>query len=77
MNIQIADITLHIDESLDIENRARIEDEIRAVDGVVSVHAPAERPHLMIAGYNPEKTTSGAILETVTRQGIHAELIGL
>ena len=77
MNIQIADITLHIDESLDAENHARIETAIRAVDGVVSVHAQTDRPHLMIVGYNPEKTSSAAILEAATAQGIHAELIGL
>ncbi len=77
MNIQIADITLHIDESLDPENRARIEDSLRTIDGVVSVHAPADRPHLMIAGYNPDKTNSTFILDTVTKQGVHAELIGL
>ena len=77
MNIQLADVTVHIDQSLEREARLQIEDALRAIDGVVSVHNPDERPHLSVVEYNPDKTTSAAILSTVTSQGVHAELIGL
>jgi hypothetical protein len=77
MNIQLADVTVHIDQTLDREQRARIDEALRAVDGVVSVHNPDQRPHLAVVEYNPQKTSSEAILHAVTSRGAHAELIGL
>lgn len=77
MDIQLADVTLHIDETLDAARRGEIEGSLRAIDGVVSVHNPDDKPHLAIVEYNPEKTNSADILECVTSQGVHAELIGL
>jgi hypothetical protein len=77
VNIQLADVTLHIDQTLDRPARAKIEDALRMIDGVVSVHNPDDRPHLALVGYNPDKTNSAAILSAVTSQGVHAELIGL
>lgn len=77
MDIQLADVTIHIDEALDKAKRAEIEDKLRAIDGVVSVHNPDNRPHLAVIEYNPSKVKSTALLETVKGQGVHAELIGL
>ena len=77
MNIQLADVTVHIDQTLDRERRTLIENELRAIDGVVSVHNPDDRPHLAVIGYNPDRTSSAVILNTVNVQGVHAELIGL
>jgi hypothetical protein len=77
MDIQLADVVVHIDQTLERERRTEIEEQLRAVDGVVSVHNPDDRPHLAIVEYNPDKTTSAAILNTITIQGVHAELVGL
>ena len=77
MDIQLADVTMHIDEALDAAKRAEIEDRLRAIDGVVSVHNPDNRPHLAVIEYDPGKVKSTALLETVKDQGVHAELIGL
>jgi len=77
MNIQLADVVVHIDQTLEKDQRSKIEDELRAIDGVVSVHNPDNRPHLSVIEYNPDKTNSATILSTVTNQGVHAELIGL
>ncbi|MGB5252883.1 MAG: ATP-binding protein [Sedimenticolaceae bacterium] len=77
MDIQLADVTIHIDEALDAAKRAEIEDKLRAIDGVVSVHNPDNRPHLAVIEYNPSKVKSMTLLETVKGQGVHAELIGL
>ncbi|MFC1327149.1 MAG: ATP-binding protein, partial [gamma proteobacterium symbiont of Ctena orbiculata] len=38
MNIDLADITLHVDETLDSDGLAQLEDAFRLRDGVVSVH---------------------------------------
>lgn len=77
MNIPVADVTVHLDQSLAPEQRLQMEDRLRAVEGVISVHNPDSRPHLAIVGYNPERTSSAAILHVIAGQGVHAELIGL
>jgi len=77
MNIQLADVTLHIDEKLGPIDRGRLEEVLRSIDGVVSVHNPAEKPHLAVVEYVPDKTSSINILSTVRGVGMHAELIGL
>jgi hypothetical protein len=77
MNVHFADILVHMDDDLSAEQRARIQDDLRAIDGVVSVHNPDDRPHLAVVEYVPDKTSSAEILQTVTSQGVRAELVGL
>ncbi len=77
MDIQLADITIHVDEILDVEERARLVSSLRAIDGVVSVHNPDERQHLVVVGYRPDKTSAQAFLNCLREQSVHGELIGL
>jgi len=77
VNIQLSDVTVHIDENLEADRRGAIEDAVRAIDGVISVHNGDDKPHLMIVQYDPAKTNSATVLSTVTGEGVHAELIGL
>lgn len=77
MDIKLVDITLHIDENLSAEQRETIEESLRALDGVVSVHNSEKTPHLSIVQYNPDEMDHLRILKRVTDQGAHAELIGL
>ena len=57
--------------------RAEIEHKLRAIDGVVSVSNHDARPHLSIIEYDPNKVASSALLDTVRRENVHAEMIGL
>jgi cell division protein FtsX len=77
MDIKLVDLTVHIDENLSPEQRIDIQDSIRALDGVVSVHGSSKTPHLTGVEYNPEAMDSKRILKRITDQGAHAELIGL
>ena len=77
MDIKLVDVTMHIDENLSPEQRIEIQDSIRALDGVVSVHGSVKTPHLTVVQYNPDEMDSQKILERITNQGAHAELIGL
>jgi 3-dehydroquinate dehydratase len=77
MNISLVDITLHVDENLNNEQKETIEESLRSLDGVISVHNSEKTPHLTIVQYNPDKMDSKRILKRVTDQGAHAELIGL
>ena len=77
MDIDLADVTLHIDEALDADERATVVEQLRALDGVVSVHNPDSKSHLTVVEYNPAKIDAGQLLKTVQSRGLHAELIGL
>ncbi|MEA3411057.1 MAG: ATP-binding protein [Pseudomonadota bacterium] len=77
MEIQLTDVTLHVDENLESGRRQELDTALRAVNGVVSVHNPDAKPHLIMVEYNPDSTTSRALLDCVLEKGVHAELIGL
>lgn len=77
MDVSLVDIVLHIDENLNAEQKETIEESLRALDGVVSVHNSEKTPHLTIVQYNRDKMDSKRILKRVIDQGAHAELIGL
>ncbi len=77
MDIKIVDVTIHIDETLEEARRPQLVDKIREQDGVVAVGYHDEKPHLMVVEYNPDKTSSSDLLETIKGEGLHAELIGL
>lgn len=77
MDIQLADVMVHIDEELDKTQRLDIETELRSIEGVVSVSNQDRTPHLSVIEYNPEKTSSQQLINCVIQKGVHAELIGL
>lgn len=77
MNIDLADVTLHVDETLDKNGLNELENAFRQREGVVSVHVDERRPHLFVLEYNPELVNSKDLVKITEFQGLHAELIGL
>jgi len=79
MDINLADVTLHIDEELNSEALAGLEEALRQRDGVVSVHfnTNVAHPHLAVVEFNPDKVGSQDLLGIVHFQGYRAELVGL
>jgi len=76
-DIQLADVTIHIDKETDAATRGKVEAALRRVDGVVSVHMPQDKPHLVVVEYNPAKTKASHLHESIREIVGHAELIGL
>lgn len=76
-DIQLSDVTIHIDKNTDADTRQKLENGLRIIHGVVSVHMPADKPHLIVVEYNPDETSSKNILTMVEELAGHAELIGL
>ncbi|MCF6199131.1 MAG: hypothetical protein L3J67_06995 [Hyphomicrobiaceae bacterium] len=74
-NIQITDIIIHVDESINNLEEEVLLGELRKVDGVMT--PGFNRPHLMLVTYNPEKVNSYELLSTVRSEGYHAQLIGI
>ena len=76
-DITLTDVTIHIDKDTDATTRSNVENGLRRLNGVVSVHMPEEKPHLVVVEYNPEEITSSDLLTMVGELAGHAELIGL
>lgn len=73
----MADVTVHIDEKLEHDALARIVDSLRALDGIGSVISHDGRPHMLVVGYDPDRTSAKAVHDHVVAQGVHAEMIGM
>ena len=75
MSASVCDITVHIDETLNDRELANLERAIRSDFGVVSVGHNEDR-HMVFVLYDPEVLRGKDILNRVTNQGFHGELIG-
>ena len=72
-----ADVTIHIDETLDHSTLQNVVEGIRRIEGVDSVVFHDDKPHMIIVYYDPAGTDSVSIHKAVTDKGVHAELIGM
>lgn len=77
MGSHMADVMIHIDETLSAEALRRIEASVREDACVVSAGVPAGNPHMMLVAYNPDGISATDILARVKRNGVHAELVGM
>ena len=76
-DIVLADVTIHIDAETQEGTREKIENGLRGLHGVVSVHMPKEKPHLVVVEYDTSATKANHLLGVVRELAGHAELIGL
>jgi len=72
-----ADVTVHIDESLDHARLQGIAEQLRKGAGVVSVSFHDDRPHFLLVRYDPGRVSAHEVHGLVTGQGVHAEMIGI
>jgi len=76
-DINLVDVTIHIDKNTDSDTRQNVETALRSVSGVISVHMPNNKSHLVVVEYDPDATTSFHLLTRVEGVVGHSELIGL
>lgn len=76
-DISLTDITIHIDKDIDATARSKVENGLRIINGVVSVHMNDEKAHLVVVEYNPDVTSSSHILAMTKELAGHAEMVGL
>ena len=74
--MHINDVVIHVDETLDSQARRDLEDQMRAMDGVIAPRINNTRPHLMIVAYDPDRIRTGDLINEVRRQGYHAQHCG-
>jgi hypothetical protein len=70
------EVVIHINETLDDTQRQDLMATVAEVGGVAESEFCPSRFHLMLVAYDPESTSSRAILDQVQAQGLHAQLIG-
>ena len=77
-NINIADIVVHLHPESSCDDREKIERELRAHDGVVSVHFnEEEHPHALIVAYNPDAVSSETLLAEIRKCDAQAVMAGI
>lgn len=72
-----SDIVIHIDETLSDENIHDLERQIAAERGVHAACVPEKTRHLMVIDYDPATLRPSAIVDSVRRWGLHAQMVGL
>ena len=77
MDNKMVDVTLHIDEEIDIAMRETLRENLLHLRGVMAADSHKARPHLMIIEYDPDVIEAIKFLDLVKQRGLHAELIGL
>ncbi len=77
MSMTLADVLVHVDQTLDHARLASLTGVIAALHGVSKAEGHDAKPHLVIVTYDPAKVNSQQILAAVKGQGVSAELIGL
>ena len=77
METKMADITLHIDENTTHDQREAFRNNLLVMNGVMAADCHDEKPHLMIIGYDPDTINSIEFVSVASKNGLHAELVGL
>ena len=77
MLTRMADVMIHISETLPATQLEGLRDGLLAREGVFAAAYHEDKPHLMSVEYDPERIPSLELLAVVTKSGLHAELVGL
>jgi hypothetical protein len=76
-DINIADIVVHLHPESEGDARESIEHDLRARDGVISVHFSEEdHPHALVIAYNPAVVTSETLLAEIRKCDKRAVMAG-
>ncbi len=74
----IADIVVHLHPDISCDDSDKIEKDLRAHDGVISVHfSEKEHPHSMVVAYNTEAVTSEEVLSEIRKCDRKAVMVGM
>ncbi|WP_353571138.1 hypothetical protein [Candidatus Albibeggiatoa sp. nov. BB20] len=75
--MNISDILIHVNESLDSEQRQTVEQAVREIEGVIAPRFSPNKHHLLLVAFNPAVTTTKTLLTSVTSLGYQAQLVGV
>ncbi len=76
--VNITDITFHLHPDSSCDDREKMEQMLRAHNGVISVHFNTdEHPHTVVVAYNPDAVTSEEMLSEIKTCDPAAMMVGL
>lgn len=75
--MNISDVMIHINESLNEQARTALEDSMREVEGVVSPRFNAGKEHLRMVVFDLDKTRAAVLLHRARAAGYTAQLVGM
>jgi hypothetical protein len=75
--MEISDILIHVNESIEDVGRFRLEESLRDVEGVVAPRFSPGHDHLMFVAYDPDSTSAAAILGQVRDLGYGAQIVAM
>lgn len=75
--MHISDTVIHVSDSLNPRQRQDLEEDLRAVAGVIAPRFNPGKDHLLLVAYDPEKTSATALLGRVRERDCQASLVGL
>lgn len=74
--MNLGDVVIHVNQTLDAAARHQLEDRMREVDGVISPRFSDRQAHLMMVAYNADRTRMVDLVDAVRRQGYAAQSCG-
>ncbi len=75
--MNIVDVMIYIRNSMNPDKRQKVEDTLRAIDGVIAPRFVANRDKLVIVAYNPEKVQASSFREAFSHMGLEAIFVGM
>jgi len=77
-DISIADIVVHLHPDISCDDEEKVERDLRARNGVISVHFnEKQHPHAVVVAYNPEAVTSQEVLTEIRKCDKQAVMAGI
>lgn len=74
--MNVSDILIHINESLNEQQRSALEEAVRQIEGVVAPRFNPGKEHLLLVAFNPDVASTAKLLTKVQSFGYNAQLIG-
>ena len=75
--MEMSDVLIHVNESIEHVERFRLEESLRDVEGVVAPRFSPGHDHLMFVAYDPDSTSAAAILGQVRDLGYGAQIVAM
>lgn len=75
--MHLADLLIHVNETLGATEQAFLEDELRKIKGVIAPCFNRETPQLLLISYDPQEIDSRGLLGRVKDNGYTAQLVGM
>lgn len=75
--MRTGDIVIHIDETLNDDRIRSLEREIAGTPGVQSACMHERTRHLMVVDFDPTALRPSAIVTSIRKSGLHAQMVGM